>query len=189
MRKVLSGLPFSELDTAAAACRQLYRSIFDVNVRENFSIPTDIKTSIEDYCRDSGQPVPQSVGEYVTAVNVSLAMKYRQRFSETEEILGKRYDRIFVAGGGVYNKLLCQYTANATKKQVVACFDQSAAYGNLLLQLMGQGELKTLRDVRQVARDSTELTTYDPRDTEKWDEIHEKWVKLPRPVREAEAIT
>ena len=162
--------------------------MIDVNIREYFSIPTDIKSAIEDYCRDSGQPVPQCAGEYMTAINVSLALKYKQRFSEMEKILGKRYDRIFVAGGGVHNKLLCQYTANATKKQVVTCFDQSAAYGNLLFQLMGQGELKTLRDVRQVAKDSTKLTTFEPRETEKWDEMYVKWEGLPRPVRKTETI-
>lgn len=188
LRDNLGGPSYAELDAAAATCTDLSRSMLDVNIREYFSIPTDIKTAIEDYCRDSSQPIPRTVGEYMTAISVSLAMKYRQRFAEMEVILGKRYDRIFVAGGGVHNKLLCQYTANSTGKQVITCFDQSAAYGNLLFQLMGQGELKTLRDVRQVAKDSTKLTTYEPQETEKWDEMYAKWESLPRPVRKTETI-
>ncbi|HWP79996.1 MAG TPA: FGGY family carbohydrate kinase [Candidatus Acidoferrum sp.] len=189
LRENLGNPSLAELDAAAAGCRELGRSMFDVNIREYFSIPTDIKSAIEDYCRDSGQPVPETWGEYMTAINVSLALKYRQRFAEMEAVLGKRYDRIFVTGGGMHNKLLCQYTANATKKQVITCFDQSTAYGNLLFQLMGRGELKTLRDVRQVAIDSTQFTVYEPKETGKWDELYEKWEALPRPVRKEEGGT
>jgi rhamnulokinase len=58
--------------------------------------------------------------------------------------------------------LLCQLTADLTRREVVAGPVEATAMGNVLVQARAAGELGSLADVRAVAARSAAPLTYEP---------------------------
>lgn len=85
-----------------------------------FTPPGDIPGRVREFCRKTGQYVPQTVGEIMRCIYESLAMKYRSTFSMIKECTGRDYPDIHVIGGGTKDTLLCQMTANACNVPVKA---------------------------------------------------------------------
>ena len=69
---------------------------------------------------------------------------------------------IHLVGGGARNELLCQWTADATGRRVVAGPAEATALGNLLIQARAMDGLPDDTPIRDVVRASTTLRTYDP---------------------------
>ena len=85
-----------------------------------------------------------------------------------EELTGRRVDTIHVVGGGSQNTLLCQWTADACDRPVLAGPVEATAIGNVLVQAVGLGVLGSLADAREVVRQSFEVRTYTPQDPGAW---------------------
>src|SRR5262249_31773380 len=85
-----------------------------------------------------------------------------------EELLGRRLDVIHVVGGGSQNVLLCQLTADACHRPVVAGPVEATAAGNVLTQALGLGLLGSLADAREVVRRSFDVVTYEPGHPDAW---------------------
>jgi rhamnulokinase len=134
--------------------------------------------AIGDFCRKTGQPSPQEAGTIVRACLESLALKYRWVLEKLESLIGKRLDVIHVVGGGSQNALLCQWTADACGRPVLAGPVEATALGNVMVQAMGLGLLGNLADGREVVRRSVELVTYEPKESRRWDEQWLRFVKL-----------
>ncbi len=117
---------------------------------------------LQDYCREHGQPVPRARGEFVRLVLESLAADYRDKLNLLEGVLDERIETIHRVGGGSRNELLCQWTADATGRRVVAGPVEATAMGNLLIQARTMGELPEGTSIRDVVRASAELRTYEP---------------------------
>jgi rhamnulokinase len=100
----------------------------------------------------------------------SLALKYRWVLERLEELLGKRLDTIHIVGGGSQNTFLCQLTADACNRQVVAGPVEATAIGNVLVQTIGLGLLGSLAEAREVVRNSFDVKSYEPRDAHRWDD-------------------
>jgi rhamnulokinase len=147
-------------DLAAAA--PAFRSLVDVD-DPAFAAPGDVPARIRDFCRRTGQGVPESKGEVVRAALDSLALKYRHVLRQAEAILGRRLSPVHVVGGGSRNRLLCQLAADATGRPVVAGPVEATAAGNVLMQALALGRLGSLADVREVVRRSFDIATYEPR--------------------------
>ena len=81
---------------------------------------SDMVSAIAHYCRQTGQAEPGSPAEYVRAILESLAFKYRRVLDSLEEVTGTRFEQIRIVGGGSRNRLLNQFTANATGRIVVS---------------------------------------------------------------------
>ncbi|MBW4082652.1 rhamnulokinase family protein [Paenibacillus sp. S150] len=126
-----------------------------------FSTPGDMPGRIAEYCRSTGQPVPASKGAIVRTILDSLAKSYAAALGELEEITGKPIRRVHMVGGGIQNKLLCQLTADASAKEIIAGPVEASALGNLLVQLAALGELDFSRAAEIVAASET-LTVYRP---------------------------
>jgi rhamnulokinase len=109
-----------------------------------------------------------------------LALKYRWVLEKLEELIGKRLNAIHVVGGGSQNALLCQWTADATGRPVLAGPVEATALGNVLVQMLGLGLLGSLSDGREVVRRSVEVTAYEPRAGERWDEQYGRFANLVR---------
>ena len=86
-----------------------------------------------------------------------------------ETILARRLSPIVVLGGGARNALLNQFTADALQRTVIAGPVEATALGNLLVQMIGRGELANLQEARALIRASTPLATYTPGDGAAWD--------------------
>ena len=122
--------------------------------------------------------MPQQRGAVVRAILEGIALRYRVVLGELEEILGERMPVIHMVGGGVQNRLLCQLAADATGRPVTAGPVEATAMGNLIMQMVGTGELSSVSEGRELVRRSVELAHYEPRDTAAWDEVFARYQEL-----------
>ncbi|MGI9860366.1 rhamnulokinase family protein [Moorella naiadis] len=143
-----------------------------------FLNPEDMPAAIQVYCRETGQPVPRTKGEIVRCALESLALKYRWVLEKLEGILGKQLPVIHMVGGGTQNELLCQFTASAIGRPVVAGPVEATAAGNLLVQAMALGEVEDLAAAREIVRRSFTLQNYEPEGTELWDKRYNRFVEI-----------
>ena len=139
---------------------------------DDFLKPGDMPARIRAFCQRTNQPVPQNPGEIMRSVFESLALKYRMVLESLESMTGVRLDPIHIVGGGTQNALLNQFTADATKHQVITGPVEATATGNVLVQALGLGHLSSLAEGRELVRRSTELTTYEPSGASGWDEAY-----------------
>lgn len=173
------GISYDEM-AALAQKSTLFRSFIDPTDIMSFIMPNDIPQDIQQYCSETGQVVPESKGDIICTILQSLAMEYRRTIEQLQEISGRKLNRVFIVGGGVKNKLLCQYTANATGKVVYAGYSETVCVGNILTQAMALGEINGLDQLRQVVKDSFEIERYEPKDTNSWDAAYETYLRCKR---------
>ena len=152
---------YADLTQMASECEG-FVSIIDPNATV-FLAPGDMPQRIREFCRDTGQPVPSSMGEVVRCALDSLALCYRATVEDLDEMLGRRHDPIHIVGGGAQNKLLSQLTADVTGRTIVTGPIEATAIGNVLVQAMGRGFVSSLEELREIVRNSFELETYYPR--------------------------
>lgn len=143
-----------------------------------FLPPGNMPERIREYCRASGQTVPQSRPEIVRCILESLAFKYRQTLGEIEELTGERLDHIHMVGGGIQNRLLCQLTASVTGRTVIAGPVEATSIGNLMMQAKAHGEVHGLGEIREIVRESFPPEIYVPADAELWDERYRGFEQL-----------
>ena len=167
---------FAELEAMAREAKP-FVSFVDPD-HESFISPGDMPNKIREFCKNTNQPVPESKGEVVRCIAQSLALKYRKTVESLQDILGKELPVIHMVGGGIKDTMLCQFTANATGKEVMAGPVEATSIGNLMVQAMALGEVKTLREVRQIVKKSFPTTIYEPQDVNAWNEAYEKFKKI-----------
>jgi len=167
------GKSFAELETLARASEP-FRSFIDPS-DDSFMAPNDMPARIAEYCKKTNQPVPGTQGQFVRCIMESLALKYRQAIENLETVIGRPIETINMVGGGIKDKMLCQFTANATGRKVVTGPVEATGYGNLMMQAYALGEVKNLAEIREVIRNSEDITTYIPEETDAWNEAYEKF--------------
>ena len=138
----------------------------------------DMPLRIRAACERTGQPVPETVGEIIRCIDESLALSYRAALTEIEHCTKKHYDKIYLIGGGVQSRLLAQLTADACGRTVLAGPIEATILGNIALQLIAAGEVKDLAEARALIRASSDITAYEPKNTDQWDAHFEKWKGL-----------
>ena len=83
-----------------------------------------------------------------------------------------------MVGGGTQSALLCQFTANACGCRVSAGPIEATVLGNVALQLMASGDIKSLAEAREIIKRSQDIKVYEPQDTSAWDEAYERFKKI-----------
>lgn len=126
------------------------------------------------FCRETNQPVPETVGQIARCIYESLALKYRWALERLEEIKGQRIDTLNIVGGGCQNELLNQFAADSIDHPVVTGPIEGAAIGNLLAQAMALGDITTMDELRAVVRRSEVVHTYEPHHTPEWEAAYQK---------------
>ncbi len=141
-----------------------------------FLPPGDMPGRIRRFCQETGQSPPEEPGEVVRCVLESLALKYRWVLERAEEITGRRAEVVHVVGGGVRNTLLCQLTADATRRPVRAGPVEATALGNLMVQAYARGYLDSLEEIRAAVRGSSvEVRDYQPKGSgDEWEGAYER---------------
>lgn len=164
---------FGELEEMALEAEP-FHSFIDPDAPE-FVSAGNIPGRIRRFCENTGQRVPQTIGEVVCCINQSLALKYRYALEQIESCTGKHYPVIHMIGGGIKSKLLCQMAAGACGRKVVAGPAEATALGNIAVQLQALGEIKDLAEARKIIANSETTYAYFPQNTEKWDAAYEKF--------------
>lgn len=85
-----------------------------------FETAGNLPKRVVEFCKRTGQYVPQNRGEIMRCIYQSLAMKYKHTFNKLAEMSNKEYHRINILGGGIKDKLLCQMASDACNVQVLA---------------------------------------------------------------------
>ena len=150
-----------------------FRSIIDPDYGEFFAGGRMIE-KIQSFCRETKQPVPETVGQIARCIYESLALKYRWALERLEEIKGEQITQLNIVGGGCNNKLLDQFAADATDRTVVTGPVEGAAIGNLLAQAMALGDIKSMDALRDVVRRSEPVETYRPNHTPAWERAYQR---------------
>lgn len=134
-----------------------------VNVNDDmFLSPDNMTEAVRTYCQDTGQRVPQTVGELAAVIYQSLAECYGKAVQNLEEIAGKAYDSIHIIGGGSNAAYLNQLTANATKKTVYAGPGEATAIGNIMAQMIRNREFQDLPHARKCVFESFDIRVFVP---------------------------
>lgn len=131
--------------------------------------PGDMPVRIVGLAAESGHPLRPEPGVIARCILESLALKYRRTVEQIERVSGLDVRIVHVVGGGSSNRLLCQMTADACSRPVVAGPVEATAIGNLLVQAMALGLVSTLEQARDVVRRSVVLQTYEPKSPHEWD--------------------
>jgi len=129
---------------------------------------------IQDFCRETCQPVPESVGHIARCVYESLALKYRNALEGLEAMKGQRIDSLNIVGGPINNKFLNQLIADSLDRPVITGPVEGAAIGNLLTQAMALGDIKDLDHLRQIVRNSETVEYWQPNHTDAWEAAYQK---------------
>jgi rhamnulokinase len=136
------------------------RTIIDPN-HGDFASPGNMAEKIRKFAQDSGQPVPETVGQLIRCCLESLAHCYRETTDQLEAILGQRIEVLHLVGGGTQNHLLNRLTAEAVERPVVCGPVEATAVGNLLVQAMGCQEVADYTELRAIVARSFDLAYLD----------------------------
>jgi rhamnulokinase len=170
---------WDDLNRLATAARPLL-SLVDPD-DSTFLAPTDMPEAMRAFCRRTGQTVPADEGAVIRCALESLAMRYRLVFSGLEQLVGGRIETIHVVGGGAQNRQLCQATADACQRTVLAGPVEATAIGNVLVQAIAAGDIGSIRQAREVVCRSFTVDRYEPQNSGRWDAAFEKFMSLVRP--------
>ena len=165
-------LSYDELTRLAAEARPFLAVIDPDN--GVFLHPGDMPAKIRQFCAATRQTVPETQGEVLRVALESLALKYRFVLERLEEVVGKRLDPLHIVGGGARNRLLNQFTADATGRTVIAGPVEATALGNILMQAITLGELDSLHDARLLVRRSSGIEEFPPGDGDAWQAAYHK---------------
>jgi rhamnulokinase len=175
-----AGLDWETINRLAAAETPL-RSFVNPDAPE-LHAPADMPEAIRAFCRLSGQPVPEGRGAIVRAALESIAMKFRHVLGMCEELIGSRLETVHVVGGGVQNRLLCQFAADATGRRVLAGPVEATAIGNLMMQAVAAGDVASIAEAREIIRRSFPVDEYTPNGPATWDAAYERFLKCLGPA-------
>lgn len=164
---------YAQLAALAGKAKSL-RSIVNLN-DPRFLNPPNMPRAIQNFCRETKQPIPRSEGELVRCCYESLALKYREVLGSLEELTGEQVEVIHIVGGGSQSQLLNQFTADACQRPVVTGPVEATAMGNLLTQIRADGELRSLAEMRDVVCASSQVQRYEPA---AWNEAANRFAEL-----------
>jgi rhamnulokinase len=166
---------YDELLAAAAMEKpNSFHSLFDPD-HSSFLRPDDMPSAIADYCVKTEQPAPNDKPAFARAILESLAFKYREVLESLEELTGNRFNEIRIIGGGSKNRLLNQFTANATGRTIVAGPVEATALGNIAMQMLATGAVASLGEARAIIDRSFPVQRYEPFEADEWNSQYRRF--------------
>jgi rhamnulokinase len=133
-----------------------------------FINPNNMVNAIQNYCEDHKQNIPETVGEISRTIFESLAFRYKQIISYIQNITKVSIKVIHIVGGGSNNEFLNQMTSNSLNLPVHAGPMEATAIGNILIQAMATNEIASLKELRNIVRNSFYIKEYHPKHSKLW---------------------
>ena len=167
---------------------EAFRSIINPDDKM-FANPSSMIEAIQQYCRQTGQPVPETPAEICRCIFDSLALRYRQVFGWLKEFKNPTENRgeqgqikvLHVIGGGSLNKFLTQFTADACGVEVLAGPQECTAIGNVMLQAKAMGLVKDIWEMRAIIANSVDMVAYHPSgDKAAWDAAYQRYLEITK---------
>lgn len=152
-----------------------FRSLLDPDYPQ-FAMPGRMPEKIVEFCRLTGQPIPETRGQFYRAAMEGVVMRYRQVWTDLARLTGRRRDVLHMIGGATRDAMHCQMTADALGASIACGPDEGAAMGNAIAQMVGLGDLRDFDDGRRLVRDSIEIAHWSPKDSASWDEAYPRWL-------------
>ena len=169
-------MSYDEISQIAAQAEP-FKALIDPD-HHLFLASGDMPKRIVDFCKQTNQNLPLTKGEIVRSALESLALKYRWVLEKLEFVKGEAIDTIHIIGGGAQNKLLCQFTADATKRQVIAGPVEATSIGNLLVQMASCGAIGSITEGREIIAESSKLIYFEPTDNAQWDQVYNRFLEI-----------
>ena len=142
-----------------AASKETIDSIVDCQ-DDSFLAPKSMAEAVKDFCRKSGQTVPETLPQLASVIYNSLANCYADKLKGIEEITGKKYGRIHIIGGGSNARYLNELTAKYTGADVYAGPGEATAIGNLMTQMIKSGDFNDLAEAREAVLKSFDIEVF-----------------------------
>lgn len=177
-RKEWTGAPKSHTELQAEAMKQPAFRCFINPDDSMFANPPSMVEAIQQYCRETGQHVPEGYAEICRCIFESLALRYRQVFGYLKEMSSFPIDVLHIIGGGSLNDYLNQFTSNSTGVEVLAGPQEGTALGNIMIQAKAAGDVGDIWDMRRIIADSLSLKRFVPQDKQLWDEAYGRFVSI-----------
>jgi rhamnulokinase len=163
--------------TKLTAQAPAFRSFIDPD-DSRFFAHGDMPKRVRDFCKETGQEIPESDAALLRCITESLAFKYRWVLTRLEELCGSKMAELHMVGGGIQNTLLCKWTAAAIGRPVLAGPAEATALGNLSAQLLAMGEVSSLAQSRELIAKSFAPVVYEPQDSRAWDDAYARFEKV-----------
>ncbi len=145
-----------------------------------FLAPGDMPARFLEYCRRTGQAPPVTKGAIVRCALESVALKTRWVIDKQEALLGRKLRIVHIVGGGTQNRLLNQLIANAAGRTILTGPVEATAIGNILMQMLAQGCIPSLREGRNIVRNSFPIEAFQPEEKDAWQRAYERFQSLIR---------
>jgi len=143
-----------------------------------FLNPEVMPKTVKRFCAVTSQSIPETHAEITRCILEGLALKYRYVLDELISINPGPIRKIHIIGGGAKNSMLCQFTANATGLPVIAGPYEAAAIGNIMIQALGKGWVKSVEKMREIIARSFEMKEYIPNQTDLWEKAYKRFWKI-----------
>lgn len=166
-------LDFARLATLAAEA-PAFAWLVDVD-HPDFFAPGEVKQKILRHGLFPGGTPPQSPGQFARCISESLALRYRWALRRLEVLCGAALPVVVVLGGGAKDAFLCQLTANACARPVLAGPTDATAIGNIAVQMIACGQLGSIEEARQLVAASFPPAEYLPQDTAPWQQAYARY--------------
>ena len=167
---------YNELEMMARDSES-FRSFIDPDAPE-LSAHGNLPDKIRAYCKNTNQPVPETIGQVVRCIYESLAMKYRLALEQITECTGKKFDVLHLMGGGTKDGFLCELAAQSLGIPVVAGPIEATALGSIMLQLIALGEIENIEQGRKIIAETEKVKVFEETHTPDWDEAFERFCKI-----------
>ncbi len=134
-------------------------SLVDCN-DDCFFAPASMRGAVADFCKNSGQAIPETPGDFAKVIYRSLAKSYGDTINEIEKQRNFTCGKVHIVGGGSNADYLNRLVALATGKKVYAGPSEATAIGNMLVQMLAAGEWANLTEARCCIFDSFGVKEY-----------------------------
>ena len=137
-----------------------------------------------EYCKNTGQKIPETRGQITRCILESLAMKYRYAITALKRSVVSPL-KSFMWWEEEAKRFALRFTASAIGKPVIAGPVEATSAGNIAGQLICLGELKDIPQARELIRRSFEPKIMEPIDTQAWDDAYDTFLKVTGLDKEA----